>query len=129
MTDNVSKSTPKGPQTGPCYRCGQKRDKKGNRYCRACHAAYQRENRPSYSDLPPLEVEHAIARSYANTLQRRGKLIPQPCEVCGTTVDIEKHHPDYRFPLAVMWLCHAHHIALENELRKADRRVNNRSKK
>jgi hypothetical protein len=43
--------------------------------------------------------------------QRRGKLIPKPCENCGS-VDSQKHHEDYRKPLVVKWLCRACHLAL-----------------
>ena len=38
---------------------------------------------------------------------RRGKLIPQPCFICGEKA--EAHHPDYDAPLSVVWLCPAHH--------------------
>lgn len=41
---------------------------------------------------------------------RRGLLTKQPCEVCGKT-RVDAHHPDYRFPLAVQWLCRKCHIA------------------
>jgi hypothetical protein len=26
-----------------CFQCGEARDREGQRYCRACHAAYQRD--------------------------------------------------------------------------------------
>jgi len=39
---------------------------------------------------------------------KKGKLIPQPCEVCGSTGTA--HHDDYAKPLEVRWLCHRHHI-------------------
>lgn len=37
-----------------------------------------------------------------------GKLVRQPCEVCGAQV-VEAHHADYSKPLDVMWLCARHH--------------------
>lgn len=39
---------------------------------------------------------------------RNGKLIKQPCEVCGSIV-VHAHHCDYSKPLEVMWLCPEHH--------------------
>lgn len=38
---------------------------------------------------------------------RSGKVIPQPCHLCGEKA--EAHHPDYDRPLDVVWLCPAHH--------------------
>lgn len=38
-----------------------------------------------------------------------GLLTPLPCRECGTTLNIEAHHPDYRQPLGVVWLCGACH--------------------
>lgn len=49
------------------------------------------------------------ARSYAGVYKRRGKLIEQPCEVCGGKA--EMHHEDYDRPLDVRWLCRKHHMA------------------
>lgn len=39
---------------------------------------------------------------------RDGKLIRQPCEVCGSA-KAQAHHDDYSKPLDVRWLCSTHH--------------------
>jgi predicted Zn-ribbon and HTH transcriptional regulator len=41
----------------------------------------------------------------------RGQLQRQPCEECGAT-ETHAHHPDYRKPLEVRWLCGTHHRQL-----------------
>jgi ribosomal protein S27AE len=46
-----------------------------------------------------------IVRSIAGVQKRAGKLIPQPCEKCGTSEDLQMHHEDYSKPLDVRWLC------------------------
>jgi len=78
-------------------------------YCCACHAMYMRTHRPRHSQLTDEQRTKANARSYANVLQRRGKLKPQPCEVCGGPA--EKHHDDYSKPGVVRWVCRTHHLA------------------
>ena len=50
----------------------------------------------------------AVARAI-----KSGKLIRQPCEVCGD-VKSQAHHPDYSKPLDVQWLCLKHHRIVEN---------------
>ncbi len=37
-----------------------------------------------------------------------GKIIRQPCEVCGKK-ESQGHHEDYSKPLEVKWLCRRHH--------------------
>lgn len=37
-----------------------------------------------------------------------GKLIREPCEICGES-PAHGHHDDYGKPLAVRWLCRSHH--------------------
>jgi ribosomal protein S27AE len=53
----------------------------------------------------------AVARAYANVYQRRGKLVPQPCERC-QAAGVQKHHDDYTRPLEVRWFCRKCHLDL-----------------
>ena len=57
-------------------------------------------------------------RSKTAVAIRTGRLVPQPCEVCGTTKrlangqrGVHAHHDDYSQPLSVRWLCPKHHKA------------------
>ena len=43
---------------------------------------------------------------------RDGRLERQPCEVCGSTENVDAHHPRYDRPLDVQWLCRTHHVRL-----------------
>lgn len=45
---------------------------------------------------------------------RDGRLVRLPCEVCGDTKS-QGHHPDYRSPLKVKWLCRKHHLEIHNK--------------
>lgn len=71
-------------------------------------------NRKSYGELSSLERAKASARAYLNVYVRRGKIVPQPCEDCGS-MPTEAHHDDYSKPLQVRWKCRqchrAHHKA------------------
>jgi len=49
------------------------------------------------------------ARMKVNRYLRSGKLIKGACETCGDK-ETEAHHPDYRKPLDVIWLCKKHHL-------------------
>lgn len=61
-----------------------------------------------------------LARSTANTYQARGVLVLEPCEDCGSTDRIEKHHEDYSRPLDVVFLCRTCHLARHH---RVDRRA------
>lgn len=50
----------------------------------------------------------AKARCFLNVAVRRGKIVKQPCEVCGES-KTQGHHEDYSKPLEVVWLCKRHH--------------------
>ena len=48
---------------------------------------------------------------------RRGDIKRKPCEVCGE-VKSHGHHPDYNYPLDVIWLCSKHHAEEHRRLRR-----------
>jgi hypothetical protein len=56
---------------------------------------------------------------------RDGKLVKQPCEVCGE-LKAEAHHDDYEKPLDVRWLCRRHHAEHHKKLRQKERLSRNR---
>jgi hypothetical protein len=55
-------------------------------------------------------TEKQLTRNRTRSAVKSGKLIKQPCEVCGTTKGVEAHHQDYSNHLDVKWLCKAHHL-------------------
>lgn len=65
--------------------------------------AYAKKYRRSHPDKRA--AHNAVARALAS-----GKLKRTPCAVCGKK-KTEAHHSDYSAPLAVRWLCSAHHKA------------------
>lgn len=70
-----------------------------------------------------LHAEEQYARNRFREVFQRG-LIPKPalCMICETkTTDLEAHHSDYAYPLAVIWVCtschtrvHPHHPGSRN---------------
>lgn len=95
-----------------CSHCRHVKPRKGQRLCNDCHAAYQRGARPKHRDLPEGQRRKAVVRSIAKVYASRGKLPKQPCRVCGSTVKVERHHPNYSKPLKVVHLCRKHHLEL-----------------
>lgn len=104
--------------TTECSICGKEHHRKNEvrfqSYCESCHAAYMREHRPKHSELTPEQKFKANSRAYANTYQRRGHLVAQCCERCGSS-GAEKHHEDYAKPLEVNWLCRPCHLEMHSE--------------
>ena len=62
--------------------------------------------------------EKMRARQKVYRAKKSGVLVPQPCEICESEENIQAHHPDYKKPLDVMWLCPDDHrkIEIENSL-------------
>jgi hypothetical protein len=57
--------------------------------------------------------KHRANNQVTNAI-RNGKLVRKPCEVCGSSKS-QAHHPDYRKPLYVKWLCFRHHRELHGQ--------------
>lgn len=93
-----------------CTRCNQRPIRPTHRYCKECHAAYMRD----FRKRTPLTLDQRKkdnCRSYAYVYLKRGKLIKEPCKVCGS-INSQMHHPDYDKPLLVEWYCRKHHLEL-----------------
>ncbi len=50
---------------------------------------------------------------------RAGKIVRQPCWVCGGE-KVEAHHADYSRPFDIVWLCVMHHRATHAIMLRAD---------
>lgn len=96
--------------TPVCSNCRAPRDRHPQRYCSSCHAAYMRAHRPKHREMSSEARRRANARAYARVYEQRGKLKREPCEVCGATEQVQKHHDDYGKPLQVRWLCFTCHL-------------------
>lgn len=77
-------------------------------YCLACHAEYMRMTRPKHSELKDDSRKKANTRAYTHVLIKRGKILKEGCEVCGS--EAEAHHEDYNRPHEVKWFCRPHHL-------------------
>lgn len=56
-----------------------------------------------------------LARTAVGNAIRDGRLLKEPCEICGDK-DSQAHHEDYSKPLDVRWLCFKHHRQLHGQL-------------
>ena len=49
------------------------------------------------------------AHLLVNSSLKSGKLLKEPCKICGVSERVIAHHNDYIKPLDVTWLCEIHH--------------------
>lgn len=110
---------PKGKRKTTCSGCGKEVEetRKGQRYCKSCHAASMRKNRPKHKDLSPDARRKANVRKTLSMAITRGRIKKQPCAECGE-IKAEAHHPDYDKPFDVIWLCRKHHLELHKKMEK-----------
>jgi len=105
---------------GKCKEC-TKRDNIENRqrkidYYRSYdRRRFQKPRRRSlaYAQSRLQRIIHPLryyARTAVGNALRDGRLVRQPCKICGNP-ESEAHHPDYSKPLEVVWLCKACHAA------------------
>lgn len=131
--NRISKGITKKHQTGKCQ-CGAERALYSNVYCVECIAKrtkdyrlknpLTREQKDKINERRKNKTELGKYKERVRWLTisaiRSGKLIKQPCEVCGTDVKIEAHHDDYMKPLDVRWLCRFHHQEHHRTVQKED---------
>lgn len=71
------------------------------------HIAERHEYTVRYRETNPKKYRaHCVVGRAIKT----GKLVTEPCEVCGSE-NVHGHHDDYDKPLTVRWLCAEHHVA------------------
>ena len=73
--------------------------------------ANRESKRASYAKWKAANPIKKKASDLVNSAIKTGRMVRQPCEICGTTKGVHGHHCDYSKPLDVMWLCPAHHTA------------------
>ena len=127
-----------------CARCEKvfwKDDMSSHRsYCKPCMAEIQREwrsnNRERYLESVRIrrrnrsdeynennrnkrffEPEKTKAVNDLNHAISAGKVVRQPCEVCGA-FPAHAHHNDYSKPLDILWLCQDCHNELHGKFKK-----------
>ena len=65
--------------------------------------------------------EKRAAHTIVGNAVRDGRLIKEPCHICGDET-VQAHHPDYSQPLPVVWVCDKHH----KEIHKQGAKTNDR---
>jgi len=104
--------------TRPCSKCGGPRDRGKQRYCKKCHAEYMKTWRPSYREMSESNRRKSITRTKTHLARKRGlhNMPIKICAVCGTTENVEDHHPDIENkPYWVVPLCKKHHNELHQD--------------
>jgi hypothetical protein len=104
-----------------CQKCGIqfafiKKKEAPRKFCsRKCSAQYikgveapkrKSQNKLRYVHKFPEKQSAHDAVKYA---LKQGRIIKQPCEICGTESNVQAHHDDYSKPLDIRWLCQRHH--------------------
>lgn len=72
--------------------------------------ASDRERLKKYRKRPDVKLR-ACARAATAHAVKVGRLIKEPCNICGVE-KVEAHHLDYLKPLEVEWYCLKHHREL-----------------
>ena len=81
-------------------------------------AKFNREHAPINSPrINTNNPRYKGVHSKVQTAIKNGTLIPEPCTICGSAINIHAHHPDYSKPLDVNWLCSKCHKELHAHIR------------
>jgi hypothetical protein len=92
------------------------RDKKREISLKYTSSEKGRNTRKNYSKLNWKKFKLQIyAKNILHWHLKRGEIKKLPCAVCGSK-KVSAHHPDYAYPLKVIWLCHVHHNKAHGKL-------------
>lgn len=87
-------------------------------YCRDCVLVRNRlrgtrgkKSTITWARRDKSQPEKFAARTAVRAALRKGSIIRQDCEQCGSSRS-EAHHNDYSKPLDIRWLCRPHHRVL-----------------
>lgn len=91
-------------------------------FCRNCSAKRLRNWRNANKDKHKQHdatynlkyPKKRIAKNIVNKAIMSGCLERKPCETCGKS-KAQAHHPDYDFPMKIIWLCPIHHSKVHQE--------------
>lgn len=81
---------------------------------------YHRKYRKDYRQRPDVKFKNNM-RDRTYRAIRSGKITPKPCKICGAKA--QGHHPDYKKPMKIVWLCAVHHQAEHKRLRDKARKL------
>jgi len=103
---------------GKCKACTKTDVRRWYWSTRPARAEYERSraNLPHRRALSRKNRQKSEARIAVNNAIRDGRLVRQPCQVCGVTARVEAHHDDYSRPLDVRWLCFTHHCEVHGKV-------------
>jgi hypothetical protein len=86
-------------------------------FCKSCQdkivrekTFYLRDYQRKYQKNPKNKVKIDARRMFHKALKTGQMIKEDKCEQCDSKSNIEAHHPDYNFPLQVMWLCKKCHF-------------------
>ena len=94
MRHRKYRTTEKGKETERRYRASER----NKRLAVIRTLRYERQNKEKR------RAQRILAR-----VKKAGEITPQPCVICGSTINVHGHHEDYNQPLCVVWMCQKHH--------------------
>lgn len=110
---------------GKCKECAradvrENYEKRREQYQRYDHARYATSERQALlaRSKARMSTQQRRARNQYRNAVEQGRLVRQPCEICGA-LPVDGHHDDYTQPLSVRWLCRKHHMRVHGQLKTA----------
>lgn len=115
----ISKKPPSEYQI--CRTCGEFKNSKKNfpgtpsgklsTVCNSCSTASATKATANHRQRHP---SHQRAREILTHALQKNRVRPGPCIIPECKKKAEGHHPNYNRPREVVWVCHEHHKAIDN---------------